>query len=394
MKYYIIAGEASGDLHASNLIKSIKANDADAEFHAWGGDLMEAQGADIVKHYRDLAFMGFAEVLLNLKTILGNISFCKKDIKEFNPDVLILVDYPGFNLRIAKFAKEAGFKVVYYISPQIWAWKKSRVHNIKKYVDKMLVILPFEKEFYAKYNYEVEFVGHPLLDSLKQEKTIIGKEFLEANKLPEKPIIALLPGSRKQEVAKMLRVMLSVESVFKDYTFLVAGVSTLETDFYDDLLGGSKARVIFGQTHNIVANATAALVTSGTATLEAALIGTPEVVCYSGNRLSYEIAKRIVEIKYISLVNLIMDRLVVTELIQSELNTKNLIAELEKILPEGENREKMLRDFSLLKTKLGSHGASQRAALQIKDFLAYHKSAEASLSADAVCVTKNNTQSK
>lgn len=394
MKYYIIAGEASGDLHASNLIKSIGENDADAVFRAWGGDLMEAQGAEIVKHYRDLAFMGFAEVLLNLKTILGNISFCKKDIREFNPDVLILVDYPGFNLRIAKFAKEAGFKVVYYISPQIWAWKKSRVHSIKKYVDKMLVILPFEKEFYAKYNYEVEFVGHPLLDSLKQEKTIAGKEFLEKNNLPEKPIIALLPGSRRQEVAKMLRVMLSVESEFKDYTFLVAGVSTLETGFYNELLGGSKARVLFGQTHNIVDNATAALVTSGTATLEAALIGTPEVVCYSGNRLSYEIAKRIIEINYISLVNLIMDRLVVTELIQSELNTKNLIKELKKILPGGENRDKMLMDFSLLKTKLGSHGASDRAALQIKDFLAYHKSAEASLSADAVCVTKNNTQAR
>ena len=394
MKYYIIAGEASGDLHASFLMKSIKGNDPNANFRAWGGDLMAAQGAEIVRHYRDLAFMGFAEVLLNLKTILNNISFCKKDIEVFNPDVLILVDYPGFNLRIAKFAKEKGFKVVYYISPQIWAWKKSRVHSIKKYVDKMLVILPFEKDFYAKYNYDVDFVGHPLLDSINEENLLGEEAFFKESELPKKPIIALLPGSRKQEVSQMLKQMLAVEHDFKDYQFVIAGVETLGADFYNDILVNSKAKVLFGQTHNIVVNAKAALVTSGTATLETAIIGTPEVVCYTGNWVSYQIAKRIVDIEYISLVNLIMDKLVVTELIQSELNKQNLIKELEKILPKGSNRKPMLEDFKLLRQKLGNKGASENAAKIINNFLEYHKTAEASLSADAVCVTKNNTQTK
>ena len=394
MKYYIIAGEASGDLHASFLMKSIKRNDADAVFRAWGGDLMAAQGAEIVKHYRDLAFMGFAEVLQNLKTIFNNISFCKKDILQFEPDVLILVDYPGFNLRIAKFAKQQGLKVIYYISPQIWAWKKSRVHSIKKYVDKMLVILPFEKEFYAKYNYDVDFVGHPLLDSINKEKLLEKEVFLKESKLQEKPIIALLPGSRKQEVSKMLEQMLLVESNFKDYQFVIAGVETLGQEFYNEILENSEAKVLFGQTHNIVVNATAALVTSGTATLETAIIGTPEVVCYTGNWLSYQIAKRIVDIEYISLVNLIMDKLVVTELIQSELNKQNLIKELDKILPNGNNRETMLEDFKLLRQKLGNKGASDNAAEIINAFLEYHKTAETELSADAVCITKNNTQPK
>lgn len=394
MKYYIIAGEASGDLHASFLIKSIKENDADADFRAWGGDLMAAQDAKIVKHYRKLAFMGFAEVLLNLKTILNNISFCKKDIEDFNPDVLILVDYPGFNLRIAKFAKEKGFKTVYYISPQIWAWKKSRVYSIKKYVDKMLVILPFEKDFYANYDYKVDFVGHPLLDSIDKENLLESEAFLQANNLEEKPIIALLPGSRKQEVSKMLLQMLSVENDFTDYQFVIAGVETLGSGFYNDILENSKAKVLFGQTHNIVVNAKAALVTSGTATLETAIIGTPEVVCYTGNWVSYQIAKRIVNIEYISLVNLIMDKLVVTELIQSELNKQNLAEELNKILPDGSSRKQMLENFKLLRQKLGNKGASTNAAKIINDFLEYHKTAEASLSADAVCVTKNNTQAK
>ena len=392
MKYYIIAGEASGDLHASNLIKSIKKNDANAEFRAWGGDLMEAQGAELVKHYRDLAFMGFAEVIFNLKTILNNISFCKKDIINFNPDVLILIDYPGFNLRIAEFAKKSGFKVVYYISPQIWAWKKSRVHKIKKYVDKMLVILPFEKDFYDKYQYAVDFVGHPLLDSINESNFLIGESFLKKNTLTEKPIIALLPGSRKQEVSKMLKIMLSVEDRYLDFQFVIAGVETLGMEFYEDALIDSNAKVIFNQTNNIVANASAALVTSGTATLETAIIGTPEVVCYKGDWFSYQIAKRIVDIEYISLVNLIMDKLVVTELIQSQFNKANLILELDKLLFDSTSRQNMKDNFKLLRQKLGNKGASDNAANIIDDFLNHYATAEASLSADAICVTKNNTQ--
>lgn len=394
MKYYIIAGEASGDLHASNLMKSINKNDAKAEFRAWGGDLMQEQGAVIVKHYRDLAFMGFAEVLMNLRTILSNISFCKKDISSFNPDIIILVDYPGFNLRIAEFAKKAGIKVIYYISPQIWAWKKNRVHAIKKYVNKMMVILPFEKDFYGKYDFPVDFVGHPLLDSIDEEKFSEKSTFLKTNSLGNKPIIALLPGSRKQEVSVMLKIMLSVENEFTDYQFVIAGVETLGKQFYEDALSNTNAKVLFGQTHNIVANATAALVTSGTATLETAIIGTPEVVCYSGNWISVLIAKRIVNIKYISLVNLIMDRLVVTELIQSDLNKKNLLKELKKILPDGENRQLMKEDFTLLKQKLGNSGASDKAAEIINDFVNLHKSAESKLSADELCVDKKNSPSK
>lgn len=392
MKYYIIAGEASGDLHASNLMKSIKKNDAKAEIRAWGGDLMEQQGAELVKHYRDLAFMGFSEVIFNLKTILTNISFCKKDILAFKPDVLILVDYPGFNLRIAEFAKKEGIKVIYYISPQIWAWKKNRVHSIKKYVDKMMVILPFEKDFYAKYNFDVDFVGHPLLDSIDAEKFSERNVFLKQNNLPQKPIIALLPGSRKQEVSAMLKVMLAVEKEFSNYQFVIAGVDTLGIDFYESSLHNSNAKVLFGHTHNIVSNAAAALVTSGTATLETAIIGTPEVVCYRGNWLSVQIAKRIVEIKYISLVNLIMDKLVVTELIQSDLNKNNLILELNKILPNGKNRNAMLNNFDLLRQKLGNNGASDHAAKLINDFMSFHKDAQASLSADALCVDSKNTQ--
>ena len=369
MKYYIIAGEASGDLHASNLMKSIKKNDDEAVFRAWGGDLMEENGAKLVKHYRDLAFMGFAEVLFNLRIILSNISFCKKDILDFNPDVIILVDYPGFNLRIAEFAKKSGFKVIYYISPQIWAWKKSRVHSIKKYVDKMMVILPFEKDFYAKYQYDVDFVGHPLLDSLGQNKFTNKEQFLLKNKLEDKPIIALLPGSRKQEVTSMLKTMLTVEQTYPKFQFVVAGVSSLAQEVYYDALKGSNAKVIIGDTQNIVANAQVALVTSGTATLETAIIGTPEVVCYKGNWVSYQIAKRIVDIKYISLVNLIMDRLVVTELIQDELTKEKLILELDKIIDDGPGRKQMLDEFEVLRQKLGNSGASDNAAKLINDFL-------------------------
>lgn len=357
-------------MHGSNLIKEIKKNDANAEFRAWGGGLMEKQGATLVKHYRDLAFMGFVEVLFNLRTIFNNISFCKKDILQYQPDVLILVDYPGFNLRIAEFAKKNGFKVVYYISPQVWAWKKSRVHTIKRVVDKMLVILPFEEDFYKKYDYQVDFVGHPLLDVLKKEPSCNKEEFLKMNSLTRKPIVALLPGSRKQEVQKMLEQMLKVTPHFEEFQFVVAGVDTISKEVYTDILKNSSAKVVLNQTHDLLHFSEAALVTSGTATLETALLEVPEVVCYKGNQLSYEIAKRIINVKYISLVNLIMDRLVVKELIQGDLNEKNLVGELNLLLNDEPAKKRLKSDYLELKNKLGISGASSRAAKIIADFLA------------------------
>lgn len=361
MKYYLIAGEASGDLHASNLMKSIKSRDPEAQFRFWGGDLMaEVAGQKPVKHYRDLAFMGFMEVALNLRTILGNIKFCKKDIQEFKPDVLILVDYPGFNLRIAEFAKSLGIKVVYYISPQLWAWKEGRVETIKKYVDEMLVILPFEKDFYKKHYVEAHFVGHPLLDAVSGLKPIDIQKFKTENKLNNKEIIALLPGSRKQEVEKMLQIMLSVRSYFIDYQFVIAGAPSLPKEFYSKFVDDD-VHFVSNKTYDLLRCSKAALVTSGTATLETALLNVPEVVCYRGSRISYEIGKRLIKnIKYISLVNLIMDREVVKELIQNDLTTENLVLELKLILDE--NRNRILSDYTQLRHKLGDSGASENAA--------------------------------
>jgi len=368
MKYYIIAGEASGDLHGSNLIKEIKLNDTKAELRAWGGDLMEAQGAKIIKHYKDLAFMGFLEVLANLTTIIKNLNFCKKDILEFKPDVLILIDYPGFNLRIAEFAHENNIKVVYYISPQIWAWKQSRIHKIKKVVDLMLVILPFEKQFYEQFDYQVEFVGHPLLDAIENHQ-VQNENWKAQNKLNELPIIAILPGSRKQEISSMLPIMLEAGNKFEGYQKVIAAAPGQLASFYDTFVDGHKnVTIVKGDTYNILNNASAAMVTSGTATLEAALFKVPEVVCYKGNELSYQIAKKLVKIKYISLVNLIMDRVVVTELIQKELTVNNIVAELNKVLIS-DKRALMLKDFDALTTKLGGRGASKNAADQIQKFL-------------------------
>ncbi|GEN67503.1 MULTISPECIES: lipid-A-disaccharide synthase [Chryseobacterium] len=361
MKYYIIAGEASGDLHGSNLMKALKQKDPNAEFRFWGGDLMEAQGGTLVKHYRDLAFMGFLEVVMNLRTILNNIAFCKEDIRKNRPDVLILVDYPGFNLRIARFAKELGIKVVYYISPQLWAWKEGRVETIKKYVDEMMVILPFEEDFYRKHGVHSHFVGHPLLDAISDLKEISTEQFKKENGLNDKEIIALLPGSRKQEVEKMLEIMLSVRPHFKNYQFVIAGAPSLPKEFYQKYVDDN-VHFVSNRTYDVLRCSKAALVTSGTATLETALLNIPEVVCYRGSTISYAIAKRLVKnINYISLVNLIMDREVVKELIQNDLNTKNLVDELAKIL-EGEKREQVLKEYSLLREKLGGKGASDHAA--------------------------------
>lgn len=361
MKYYIIAGEASGDLHGSNLMKALKKKDPAAEFRFWGGDLMAAQGGTLVKHYKDLAFMGFLEVAKNLRTILNNIKYCKQDIKNHQPDILILVDYPGFNLRIAKFAKELGIKVVYYISPQLWAWKEGRVEIIKKYVDEMMVILPFEEDFYKKHGVHSHFVGHPLLDAISDLQEINTENFKAENSLNEKEIIALLPGSRKQEVEKMLEMMLSVRPYFKEYQFVIAGAPSLPKDFYQTYVDDN-VHFVSNKTYDLLRCSKAALVTSGTATLETALLNVPEVVCYRGSKISYAIAKRLVKnINYISLVNLIMDREVVKELIQNDLNTKNLVEELKKII-DGDKRAQVLNDYELLRKKLGGSGASDHAA--------------------------------
>jgi lipid-A-disaccharide synthase len=362
MKYYIIAGEASGDLHGSNLMKALYVEDPQADIRFWGGDLMQQTGGTLVKHYRELAFMGFAEVLMNLKTILRNIDFCKKDIARFNPDVIIFIDYPGFNMRIAKWAKPLGYKTHYYISPQIWAWKENRIKAIKRDVDKMYVILPFEKDFYEKkHQFPVEFVGHPLIDAIHNRQKADIDALRKQYNLDARPIIALLPGSRKQEITKMLSIMLSVVNDFPDYQFVIAGAPAQDYHFYEQFLTNKSVHFVSNRTYDLLAISTAALVTSGTATLETALFKVPEVVCYKGSWVSYQIAKRIITLKYISLVNLIMDKPVVTELIQSELNSKNLKTELAKLL-NPDNRRRILADYDALETKLGGIGASQKAA--------------------------------
>lgn len=367
MKYYLIAGEASGDLHGANLMKSIKEKDPNAEFRYWGGDLMQKVGGTLVKHYRDLAFMGFLEVIMNLRTILKNISFCKKDIASFQPDILIFIDYPGFNMRIAEWAKAKGIPTHYYISPQIWAWKEGRIKAIKRDIDKMYVILPFEKDFYEKkHGFKVEFVGHPLIDAINQFPPVNDEEFRRKNDLNKKPIIALLPGSRKQEIRKMLDIMLSITSQFPDYQFVIAGAPGQEESFYRTFLTKNNIKLVKNQTYELLSLAKAALVTSGTATLETALFKVPQIVCYKGGRISYEIAKRVIKLEYISLVNLILDKPVVTELIQSDFNTQRLSEELRKIL-EPIHRNRIFLDYYELEQKLGGKGASDKTAELIVD---------------------------
>jgi lipid-A-disaccharide synthase len=369
MKYYIIAGEASGDLHASNLIREIRRFDIDASFRCWGGDLMEKEGAVIVRHFRDLAFMGFWEVFINLRTILKNFRFCERDILSYKPDVLILVDYPGFNLRMAQFASKINLKVFYYISPQLWAWRSSRVRKIRKYVDKMFVILPFEKEFYYNHGYEVEFVGHPLLDVIRGEIESRSREdFLLANSLPEKPLVALLPGSRKQEIRIMLEIMLKVIPDFPSYQFVIAGAPSIPESFYEEITKNVNVAIVFGQTHELLKNSKAALVTSGTATLETALLSVPEVVCYKGNAISFLIARQIVNVAFISLVNLIIGREIVKELIQGDLTPKNLANELRNIL-DPERRTILAGDYNQLQKLLGGPGASEKTARLIVQYL-------------------------
>lgn len=367
MRYYIISGEASGDLHGSNLIKELKKLDAVAQIRCWGGDMMQQEGAELVKHYRDLAFMGFIEIVRNLPEILRNLSFCKKDILAFKPDTLVLIDYPGFNLRIAEWAKQQNIKVVYYISPQVWAWKENRVKKMRACIDKMLVILPFEEEYYKnKWNWEVEYVGHPLVEVI-ENKRALGP----GSRLSDRPIIALLPGSRKQEILKKLPIMLEVCDSFPKLQFIVAQAPGQEDAFYESLMKThSNVSAVRQQTYNLLQQSKAALVTSGTATLETALFGVPEIVCYKGSPVSYQIAKRVIKVKYISLVNLIMDRQVVKELIQDELTAENLRKELTDLLTDSTRQQQLSADYSALRELLGKSGnASAKAANSIWKFL-------------------------
>jgi lipid-A-disaccharide synthase len=366
MRYYIIAGEASGDLHGSNLIRELRIRDQSASIRCWGGDKMQAAGAELIKHYRDLAFMGFTEVLMNLRTIFRNLKFCKEDILDYKPDAIILIDYPGFNLRIAKWAKAQGLKVIFYISPQVWAWKEGRVRMIKKCIDKMIVILPFEKEYYQnKWNWEVEYVGHPLVEVIEKKQAATTVPF------SSNPVVALLPGSRKQEILKKLPVMLEVSKAFPDLQFIIAKAPAIEDSFYNELLKDyPNVSHVSNQTYELLMQAKAALVTSGTATLETALFGTPEVVCYKGSAISYQIAKRVIKVKYISLVNLIMDKLVVKELIQDELTPANLRNELQQLLFDTAKIKQLKEDYTELKSILRKGGnASANAAESIARFL-------------------------
>ena len=382
-RIYIIAGEASGDLHGGNLVRELFAQAMSGKWpvgkeqggsansptghsplaiRAWGGDRMSAAGAEVVKHYRELAFMGFTQVIMNLRTILRNIDLCKQDIETFKPDLLILIDYPGFNLRIAEWAHAMGIPVHYYISPQVWAWKKGRVHTIKKVVDRMYAILPFEQEWYARYGMHVDFVGHPLLDAIEQE----GKALLAP--LPGddgRPVVALLPGSRRQEIARVLPLMVGVAQRFPEQRFVLAAAPSVPDEAYAEHISGSSITLVKGRTYDVLRRAHAALVTSGTATLETALFGVPEVVCYSGSALNVWIAKRLVDIEFISLVNLIMGREVVRELIQSELTVQAMSDELTKLLAEGAYRSTMLADLAALQQKLGGPGASAKVASSV-----------------------------
>ncbi len=363
MKYYIIAGEASGDLHGSNLIRELKQLDPSAEFRCYGGDLMKREGAFIIKHISDLDFMGFWEILIHLRRILGFIKECKQDILQWQPDALILIDYPGFNLRIAEFGRKQRIPVLYYVSPQLWAWKQGRIYKIKRNIDRLFVILPFEKEFYARFGYEVDFVGHPLLDAMENLPHKSDQLFRKNNALPDKPVIAMLPGSRKQEIRRILPEMIKLVPAFGGtHQFIVAGTQAVSHDFYKKLMGKDPLPVIYDRTYDLLIHAECALITSGTATLEAALLHVPQVVCYKANPISFFIAKNLVRLKYISLVNLILNREVVKELIQKEMNQINLTHHLNLLLYDTKKREQILRDYVELTQKLGGRGASKTTA--------------------------------
>lgn len=373
MKYYIISGEASGDLHASNLIRALKQNDPEAEVRGWGGELMQDAGATIAKHYRDLAFMGFVEVVQNLPTILRNFDFCRRDILSYQPDVVILIDYPGFNLRMAKFIKQQGFKVYYYICPQVWAWHASRAKQLKAYTDKMFVILPFEQSYYAdKWQMKTYFYGHPLLDAIENSRKEWANVSPTALGLPNdgKPIIAILPGSRKQEVRRLLPIMLAASRHFPQYRFVVAAVHSLPAELYDEFLQPyPDVYRLIGNTHALLYLAEAGIIKSGTSTLEAALLGCPQVVCYKAGAVSYAIAKRVANVSYISLVNLILNRPAVVELLQNDCHDDNIATGLANIVEGGKARQKVLEDYAQLRRMLGEGGASAQVARAMVDGL-------------------------
>lgn len=368
MKYYIIAGEASGDLHGSNLIKELKKLDRNYSFRCWGGDLMNEQTNNLAKHHKDYSYMGFLEVFLNLYTIIKNISFCKSDILKYNPDIIIYIDFPGFNLRIAEWAKKNGFKNHYYISPQIWAWKESRIKLIKKVVDKMYVILPFEKKFYKeKHNFDVSFVGHPLMDEISKRNSEDTSKL--SQKISKDKTILLLPGSRDQEIKKLLPIMLSVVSEFEDYKFIIGAAPSQKLSIYQDYVKDSNVEIIQNKTYELLKNCTAAIVTSGTATLETALFKVPQIVCYKSSWTTYLIGKILLKnLNYISLVNLIANKLIVKELIQNACSKKNLIKELNIIL-EKEERAKIISNYNKLENSLGGRGASNKTAKIIYNYL-------------------------
>ncbi len=365
MRYYIIAGEASGDLHASNLMRALIQQDTDAEFRFWGGDCMQAVGGTLVKHYKDISFMGFWEVAVHLRTIMQLMRFCEKDVLRYAPDALILVDYPGFNLRIAKFAKKHNLKVFYYISPQIWAWKRGRIRTIKRCVDEMMVILPFEEEFYARNGMQVHYVGHPLLDAVTRHdrKSTEAVGFAEQCSLDGREVIALLPGSRRQEIVALLPQMLKMVPLFPQYQFVVSTVNWQPDSLYDQYLKDLPVKRVHGSVYPLLANAKAAIVTSGTATLETAILGVPQVVCYAGSEISYLIAKQLIKgIQYISLPNLIMNKPVVRELIQHDFDTRHLQEELRKITEDKSTIQAMKEDYDALYQMLGNGSASLKAA--------------------------------
>lgn len=365
MKYYIIAGERSGDMHAANLMKELKIQDTAATFRCWGGDMMQAAGGELVRHYKEMAFMGFLEAAANAFKIARFLRQCKADILAYQPDVIILVDYAGFNLRIAKFAKERGIKVFYYISPKIWAWNQGRVHTIKKLVDRMFVILPFEEEFYGKFDYKVDYIGNPIMDTVRNHQA--SPDFMQRNQLSAKPIIAVLPGSRKQEIESILFIMLSVLPAFRDYQFVVAAVSNLNQSYYENFNRDPNIKIVYDQTYDLLANAQAALVTSGTATLETALFNVPQVVCYTTSLISYWIGRAVIKVPYISLVNLIAGKPVVTELIQNELTGRNIITELKKILTDENFIQQQKASYQEIREKLGeANSAAKAAELMVK----------------------------
>lgn len=366
MKYYLVAGEASGDLHGANLMKALKAEDDSAVFRYFGGDKMASEGGELVKHYADMAFMGFTEVVLNLRTIFKNLKACKQDLLAWKPDVLILIDFPGFNLKIAEFAKAHGIKVCYYISPKVWAWNQKRVLKIKRIVDHMFCILPFEVDFYKSWGMQVDYVGNPLLDEIAQFTPDLS--FRERNQLGDKRIIALLPGSRKQEIERLLPVMLSVAENHTDYTFVIAAAPTFTPEYYQQFIGDKKAVLVFNNTYNLLQQAHAAIVASGTATLETALFKVPQVVVYKGGTISIAIARLLVKIKFISLVNLIVDKKIVTELIQEDCNTGKTDHELSLIL-DGPGRTEMLSRYDELLNLMGKPGASAKTAKLIQGYL-------------------------